>query len=294
MGVDDALELIETSTDGLTQQEATRRLELYGPNAVRSHRVRPLVILAHQFANPIQLLLLAAAGVSMAVGERTNAAIVTLIVSLSVVLGFVNELRSERAVEALHDRVRHRCTVRRAGVDVEIDVTDLVPGDLVRLELGQIVPADLRVIEATELECDEAVLTGETLPVAKTVEAAAPGDSPLDLPSCALMGTIVRSGSGLGVAVATGGASAFGRIAVQLGERHERTAFERGIRSFTNLLVRITGGPRRLRSPPSLQQMPTVRGRSTGRWHRDRLAERDVRAASARADSPSRAAARRV
>ncbi len=101
MGVDDALELIETSTDGLTQQEATRRLELYGPNAVRSHRVQPFVILAHQFANPIQLLLLAAAGVSMVVGERTNAAIVTLIVSLSVVLGFVNELRSERAVEAL-------------------------------------------------------------------------------------------------------------------------------------------------------------------------------------------------
>ena len=125
---------------------------------------------------------------------------------------------------------------------VEIDVTDLVPGDLVRLDLGQIVPADLRVVEATGLECDEAVLTGETMPVAKTVEAAAPGDSPLDLASCALMGTIVRSGSGLGVAVATGGASAFGRIAVQLGERHERTAFERGIRSFTNLLVRITGG----------------------------------------------------
>ncbi len=142
----------------------------------------------------------------------------------------------------MHDRVRHRCTVHRAGVDSEIDVTDLVPGDLVRLDLGQIVPADLRVVEATALECDEAVLTGETLPVAKTVEAAAPGDSPLDLPSCALMGTIVRSGSGLGVAVATGGASAFGRIAVQLGERHERTAFERGIRSFTNLLVRITGG----------------------------------------------------
>jgi Mg2+-importing ATPase len=242
MGVDETLELIESSIEGLTPEEATRRLVVFGPNAVRSHQVRPLVILGHQFANPIQLLLLAAAGVSMAVGERADAAIVTVIVLLSVVLGFVNELRSERAVEALHDRVRHRSTVRRGGVDVEVDVTDLVPGDLVRLELGQIVPADLRVVEANDLECDEAVLTGETLPVAKTVEAAAPGDSPLDLPSCALMGTIVRSGSGLGVAIATGGASAFGRIAVQLGERHEPTAFERGIRSFTNLLVRITGG----------------------------------------------------
>ncbi len=170
MGVDDALALIETSTDGLSADEADRRLGVYGPNAVRSHRVRPLAILVHQFANPIQLLLLAAAAVSMAVGERADAAIVTVIVSLSVVLGFVNELRSERAVEALHDRVRHRCTVHRGGIDVEIDVTDLVPGDLVRLELGQIVPADLRVTEANDLECDEAVLTGETLPVAKTVE----------------------------------------------------------------------------------------------------------------------------
>jgi len=241
MGVDDALESIETSMDGLTADEADRRLVLFGSNAVRSHRVRPLVILVHQLANPIQLLLLAAAAVSMVVGERAGAAIVTVIVSLSVVLGFVNELRSERAVEALHDRVRHRCTVHRGAVDVEIDVTDLVPGDLVRLELGQIVPADVRVVEANNLESDEAVLTGETLPVAKTVDAAVPGDSPLDLPSCALMGTIVQSGSGLGAVVATGGASAFGRIAVQLGERHERTAFERGIRSFTNLLVRITG-----------------------------------------------------
>lgn len=242
MDVDPMLAAMETSRHGLTSQEAAQRLGAFGPNAVRSHQVRPLVILAHQFANPIQLLLLAAAGVSMAVGERSGAAIVTVIVLLSVVLGFVNELRSEQTVAALHDRVRHRCTVHRGGVDVEIDLTDLVPGDLARLELGQIVPADMRLIEVTALECDEAVLTGETLPVAKTAAPAPSGDSPLDLPSCALMGTIVRSGSGLGVVVATGGASAFGRIAAQLGERHERTAFERGIRSFTNLLVRITGG----------------------------------------------------
>ncbi len=242
MDLDSARAAMETSRDGLATDEANRRLGVFGSNAVRSHRVQPLVILAHQFANPIQLLLLVAAGVSVAVGERADAVIVTVIVLLSVVLGFVNELRSERAVEALHERVRHRCTVRRDGADVEIDVTDLVPGDLVRLELGQIVPADVRLVEVTGLECDEAVLTGETLPVAKRAEPLPAGDSPLDLPSCALMGTIVRAGSGFGVVAATGGASAFGRIAVQLGERHERTAFERGIRSFTNLLVRITGG----------------------------------------------------
>ena len=134
--VDSALATMDTSRDGLDTDEAARRLGTFGPNTVRSHQVQPFVVLAHQFANPIQMLLLAAAGVSLAVGERANAAIVTVIVSLSVALGFVNELRSERAVEALHDRVRHRCTAHRQGADVEIDVTDLVPGDLVRLEAG--------------------------------------------------------------------------------------------------------------------------------------------------------------
>jgi Mg2+-importing ATPase len=235
------LERLGVTLHGLDSTEARRRLEAFGPNAVRSHRVRPFGVLLRQFANPIQLLLLGAAAVSLGVGERVDAVIVSGIVLLSVLLGFVTELRSERAIEALHDRVRHHTTVRRDGTDVEIDVTELVPGDLVRLELGQLVPADLRVIEVTGLECDEAVLTGETIAVIKQIEPSPPGDSPLDLPSCAFMGTIVRSGSALGVVAATGATSAFGRIAMQLGERHERTAFERGLRSFTNLLVRITG-----------------------------------------------------
>ena len=242
LDVDSALVALDATVDGLTAADAAARMRVFGANAVRSHRVRPFRLLIRQFGNPIQLLLLGAAGVSLVVGQGTDAVIVTLIVLMSVMLGFVNELRSERAIAALHDRIRHRATVRRDGGDVEVDVTDLVPGDIVRLELGQLVPADLRLTAVTGLECDEAVLTGETIPVAKQVDAAPVGDSPLDLPSCALMGTIVRSGAGSGVVAATGGATAFGRIALQLGERHERSGFERGLRSFTNLLVRITGG----------------------------------------------------
>jgi Mg2+-importing ATPase len=236
----EALQALSSGDAGLAAAEAASRLQQYGPNAVRTHQVSPLAVLARQFANPVQILLLGAAVMSAAVGDRADAIIVVVIVALGVGLGFVNELRSEQAISALHDRVRHRATVRRDGVDIEVDVTALVPGDLVRLELGQLVPADVRLLSATELECDEAVLTGETVPVAKRSDAAAAGESALDLPSCAFMGTIVRSGTGLGLVAATGGATEFGRIALQLGERHERTAFERGLRSFTNLLVRIT------------------------------------------------------
>ncbi len=155
-------------------------------------------------------------------------------------LGFANEFRSERAVEALHDRIRHTALTLRDGRAVAVDVTELVPGDLVRLGMGDVVPADLRLLEADGLECDEAVLTGESLAEPKTAKPAKPS-SPLELPSCALMGTVVHAGTGLGVVVRTGPRTAFGQIAVRLGERHEQTAFQRGLRDFSGLLVRITG-----------------------------------------------------
>jgi P-type Mg2+ transporter len=99
----------------------------------------------------------------------------------------------------------------------------------------------LRLLEAAGLECDEAVLTGESLAEPKTAKPAAKPSSPLELPSCALMGTVVHAGTGLGVVVRTGPRTAFGQIAVRLGERHEQTAFQRGLRDFSGLLVRITG-----------------------------------------------------
>jgi len=110
---------------------------------------------------------------------------------LSVGLGFVNEYRSERAIEALHERIRHTALTLRDGRAVAVDVTELVPGDLVRLGVGDVVPADLRLLEADGLQCDEAVLTGEPVPEAKTAKPS-PTTGPLDLPSCALMGTVVQ------------------------------------------------------------------------------------------------------
>ena len=117
---------------------------------------------------------------------------------------------------------------------------DIVPGDVVHLRVGDVVPADLRLLEAHELECDESVLTGESQAAAKTAEAQPPGDSPLDLPSCAFMGTLVRGGDGRGVVVRTGSRTAFGAIALRLGERQGQTSFQQGLQAFSRLLATVT------------------------------------------------------
>jgi Mg2+-importing ATPase len=120
-------------------------------------------------------------------------------------------------------------------------VTELLPGDVVDLQLGQVVPADLRLLAVAGLECDESVLTGESLPTEKSAEPVAVGTPLAELRCCALMGTVVRAGSGTGVVVATGGDAEFGRIAVGLGEQQPETEFQAGLRKFSMLLVQVAG-----------------------------------------------------
>ena len=169
-------------------------------------------------------------------GERTDSVIIGLILAVSVGLGFANEYRAERAAEALHSAVRHTVVAVRGGQPVEVDVTELVPGDVVHLQLGAVVPADLRLIEATGLECNESVLTGETAPAEKGTAAVSPGTVLAELSSCVFMGTVVASGSGVGVVVASGGRAEFGRIALGLGQRQPETEFQAGLRRFSVLL----------------------------------------------------------
>jgi Mg2+-importing ATPase len=139
---------------GLAERDVAARRSRWGPNAVRTHRVSALAVLARQFRSALLGLLLVAAAVSFVVGEHTDAVVIGVILALSVGFAFVNEYRAERAGAALHERVRHRVTVRRGGVERSVDVVDLVPGDVVRLDLGMIVPADLRLVDTQQLECD--------------------------------------------------------------------------------------------------------------------------------------------
>ena len=198
-------------------------------------------MLGRQLRNPLLILLAAATITSLIVGERTDAIIILAIVGLSVGLGFFNEYRSERVVEALHASIRHRTLVLRDGAQVAVDVTELVPGDVVVLRTGDLVPADLRLLDARELECDEAVLTGEAMAKTKRPEPEQQPDlMELGLRSIAYMGTTVRGGTASGIVLQTGSRTAFGKIALRLGERQPETVFQRGLRSFSILLVRVT------------------------------------------------------
>ncbi len=228
------------SESGLAADEAKHRLAVAGPNAIRSHGARAFELLLRQTKSPLLVLLVAAALTSFFFGEGTDAVIILGIITLSVALGFFNEYRAALTVEALHSRIRHTASAFRNKHAVEVEVTDLVPGDIVRLDVGDVVPADIRLLEAHEMECDEAVLTGEATPAEKSADPAVRGESPLELTSCVFMGTVVRNGSGLGVVVQTGKATEFGKIAARLGEAHEETAFQQGLRSFSFLLVQVT------------------------------------------------------
>ncbi|GAA2332207.1 magnesium-translocating P-type ATPase [Streptomyces cuspidosporus] len=237
----EALRDLGATEGGLSSDEAARRLRRWGPNAVHSHRARVWLVLWHQMRSPLLGLLLAAAVVSSFVGERSDALIIGVIVALSVGLGFVNEYRAEKTAQSLHAKVRHRAVVLRDGRPQEVEVTGLVPGDVVELRLGDIVPADLRLLQVTGLECSESVLTGESLPVVKDTAPVRAGTALAELSGCALMGTVVHSGSGRGVVVATGAEAEFGKIAAGLSGHQTETEFQVGLRRFSMLLVYVAG-----------------------------------------------------
>jgi Mg2+-importing ATPase len=230
-----------TEPDGLSSAEVARRRARWGPNAVSSHRARFMPVLWHQLRSPLLGLLLVAAIASYFVGERSDGVIIGVIVGLSVGLGFANEYRAEKAAEALHDQIQHQTVVLRDRQAATVDVTELVPGDVVELHLGDIVPADLRLFEVTGLKCDESVLTGESLPVDKDAGPTREHAALAELTGCALMGTIVHAGTGRGVVVATGARTEFGKIAAGLSTHQLDTEFQVGLRKFSMLLVYVAG-----------------------------------------------------
>ncbi len=206
--------LLETDpVRGLEETEARRRREEYGPNTLpQARRTGPLARIAHQINGPLVYVLLVAGVVALALGEHVNAAVIFGVVVLNTIIGYVQESRAGAALEALRSMTRTEVRVVRDGRPRKLPSADLVPGDLVLLEAGDKVPADLRLLRETELRADESALTGESVPVVKD-EVVLPTDTPVaDRRNMLYSGTLVTSGTGAGITVATGAATELGEI----------------------------------------------------------------------------------
>ncbi|MCE1195551.1 magnesium-translocating P-type ATPase [bacterium] len=231
---------LESGARGLAADEASHRLAKYGPNELAKARKQGFLLdILDRLKSPLVVQLLAIAGISAVVGEYRSSIVVGAMVALSLGLSFVLDRRSAQEVEALGKRVQSRTYVIRDGAELEIRMSEVVPGDIVLLQAGSIVPADLRLVQAKDFFVGESMLTGESLPVEKN--AAAPATAPaaaLDLSNACFMGTTVTSGTARGIAVNTGALTIFGALSAKLVEKRAETSFDKGIRSFTWLMIR--------------------------------------------------------
>jgi Ca2+-transporting ATPase len=210
-------ELNSDSHRGLTAEEVRSRLEKYGYNELqREEKVSPWTLFLNQFKNALIVILLVAIVLSAIVGEYVDAVIIAAIVIFCAILGFVQEYRAERALEALKQMLSPTITVLRGGKEEEAPSKELVPGDILLLEAGDRVPADARLIEHHSLRCDEAPLTGESIPVGKSIKALAASLAVSDRKNMVFAGTTVTYGRGKAVVTATGMTTAFGEIAKEV------------------------------------------------------------------------------
>jgi Ca2+-transporting ATPase len=218
MTVENTLQSLQSTTRGLSDDEAARRLIEFGPNELKAaDRVSPLMILLEQFKNVLIVILLVATVLSFSLGHQLEAIAIAVIVLFAAVLGFVQEYRAERAIEALRDMAAPTASVIRDGVEGEIPARNLVPGDVILLAAGDKVPADVRLIEAINLQAEEAALTGESVPVEKHTSPINQGELAVgDRKNIAYAGTSVTYGRGCAIVVATGANTEFGKIARML------------------------------------------------------------------------------
>jgi len=235
------LRKLQATPQGLSREEAEQRLHQYGPNSlVRETRFALLGELLRLFTNPLVAILIIASIISYALGDHTSAVIIIAIVVMSIIMNFYQEYQANHAVEALRKQVATTAAVIRDGQEQEFPVSALVPGDIIRLNAGDLVPADCRLLEEKDLHVREAALTGESLPVEKEAHDLTGGSHSLnDADNSVFLGTAVQTGIATAVVVHTGTKTAYGAIAARLAARAPETEFDRGIRQFGLLVTRI-------------------------------------------------------
>lgn len=233
--------------EGLLESDAKKRLKKYGPNIIAVEKKKyPVLRLLNLFLTPLPLLLLGLSAVALFTGEIHGAEVIVLMVFLSTTLGFIQEYRSNKAAESLRTLVHTTASVlRRRYVSdssdrLEVPLENLVPGDIVHLSAGDMVPADMRLLSTKDLFVNQSSLTGESMPAEKHANQAQPGKVSIpDLFNICFMGTHVVSGTAVGVILATGRRTFFGSIASSIVEQKELTSFDQGVQKYIWLMLRI-------------------------------------------------------
>ncbi|HEX7737336.1 MAG TPA: magnesium-translocating P-type ATPase [Ktedonobacteraceae bacterium] len=235
---------LQTTEEGLSSQEARRRLKTMGANEpANTTHVAAAIQFWRLFLSPLVIILLIASLVTAILGDVLNASIIALIVLLGITLNFIQTYRSQQAVERLRAGVAPMATVRRDGTWQELPRRELVPGDVIQLIAGDLVPSDARLIQTVDLHVQQAALTGESLPVAKSADVEEDDQQAIaEVQNGVFLGTSVVSGTATAVITATGRRTAFGDIVEHLRHRPPETDFERGIRHFAFLILQTVFG----------------------------------------------------
>jgi len=232
---------LNSSMNGLSPEEAERRLDVYGPNELAKKRKHSLIVdfLLH-FKNPLVIILMVAGLISGYMGEVPNTIIIFTIVIISVVLDFYQEHKAENAAKMLKETVTTTATVVRGGIKQEIKIYDVVPGDIIYLSAGDITPADARILSAKDLFINQSTLTGEAFPVEKTASTVKTKNPAVtEWNNYLFMGTSVVSGTASALVVKTGSSTEYGKIAKKLAGKAPETEFEKGIKRFSTFMMRI-------------------------------------------------------
>lgn len=239
--VQETFRKLDTKPQGLTTEEAEKRLDEYGRNELAHAKTIGFVgDIFNRIKSPLVVQLLIIAVVSGFIGEIKSTFIVSCMILLSVGLSYVLDRRSNKAVEALGKRVQTHVVLLRNGKEVEIPISEIVPGDIVLLQAGSIVPADLRLISTKDFFVSQSVLTGESMPVEKkSDQQQIIGNYVFELLNACFQGSNVISGSARGVVVNTGTRTYFGVISERLTEKRPLTSFDKGVKSFTYLMIRF-------------------------------------------------------
>lgn len=242
-GVDDVLGELKTSREGLSHKEAMKRLAAFGTNEPTKKEKRHLLVdFFSRFLQPLVIALLIISAFSFFFGGRISAILIATMAVASVVLSFIQETKAKHDANRLIDLVRVTANVIREGKSISVKIKDIVPGDVVELAAGDMIPADVRIIFANDLFVNQATFTGESFPIEKFSEVEKKGTTFINSPTNALMGGSVISGIAKGVAVYTGHYTELGRMSEELQKASLPTAFDRGVRDFTMMMIKYMVG----------------------------------------------------